>query len=130
MPVINLHAYHHFLTPRPLLFKHLKVEIGGDSQISCGAEPSPMRSSNSSEADFNRGYEHWLMSEAKKRNPDIVLLGLVFAFPNWINPEGNTPYSNSQTESNAAEYVASWVDGVKKSHNLSMDWVSAINRCE
>jgi galactosylceramidase len=111
-------------------FQHLKVEIGGDAQISCGAEPSPMRtSSNFSEADFGRGYEHWLMSEAKKRNPDIVLLGLVYAYPSWVSP-GSSPYLNNQTESNAAEYVASWVDGVKTAHNLSMDWVGLWNERE
>ena len=38
-------------------FQHLKVEIGGDAQISCGAEPSPMRSPAASDADFNRGCE-------------------------------------------------------------------------
>lgn len=37
--------------------QHLKVEIGGDAQISCGAEPSPMRSPNPEDADFNRGCE-------------------------------------------------------------------------
>ena len=36
-------------------FQHLKVEIGGDAQISSGAEPSPLRSANASESDFNRG---------------------------------------------------------------------------
>ena len=60
--------------------QHLKVEIGGDAQISCGAEASPMRSEDPAGDDFNRGYEHWLMKEAKQRNPDIVLLGLVYAW--------------------------------------------------
>jgi galactosylceramidase len=31
--------------------------------------------------NFQRGYEWWLMTEAKKRNPDIVLYGLPWAFP-------------------------------------------------
>ena len=60
--------------------QHLKVELGGDSQISCGAEASPMRSEDPADDDFNRGYDWWLMKDAKRRNPDIVLLGLVYAW--------------------------------------------------
>jgi len=74
-------------------FQHLKVEMGGDAQISCGAEPSAMRTANRSEDNFARGYEHWLMAEAKKRNPQIALLGLVFAWPAWIDTSGKgSPY--------------------------------------
>src|SRR6202007_2062446 len=49
----------------------LKVEIGGDVNSTDGAEPSFMRTP----ADHNsrRGYEWWLMEEAHKRNPNIVL---------------------------------------------------------
>ena len=36
---------------------HLKVEIGGDAQISCGAEASPIRGKNGTDTDFNRGCE-------------------------------------------------------------------------
>jgi len=39
-----------------------------------------MRSEDPAGDDFNRGYEHRLMKEAKQRNPDIVLLGLVYAW--------------------------------------------------
>jgi galactosylceramidase len=47
----------------------LKVEIGGDSQSTDGTEPSHMHSKD--DLDLKRGYEWWLMVEAKKRNPDI-----------------------------------------------------------
>ena len=52
----------------------LKVEIGGDSQSTDGTEPSHMHSPD--DLNFKRGYEWWLMKEAKKRNPDIKLYGL------------------------------------------------------
>ena len=58
--------------------QHLKVEIGGDAQITAGAEPSHMRDPEDQNG-LNRGYEWWLMQEAKKRNPSIQLLGLVYA---------------------------------------------------
>ena len=48
----------------------LKVEIGGDSQSTDGTESSHMHSAD--DLDYERGYEWWLMSEAKKRNPDIL----------------------------------------------------------
>lgn len=51
----------------------LKVEIGGDTQSTEGTEASHMRSSTDGVAEeaFNRGYESWLLTEAKRRNPSI-----------------------------------------------------------
>ena len=34
--------------------------------------------------DYNVGYEFWLMKEAKKRNPEIILYGLPLAWPAWV----------------------------------------------
>lgn len=39
-----------------------------------GTEPSHMH--NETDENYFRGYEWWLMKEAKKRNPDIMLIGL------------------------------------------------------
>lgn len=52
----------------------LKVEIGGDAQSSMAVEASHMHTAE----DFNmqRGYEGWLLSEAKARNPAILTYGL------------------------------------------------------
>ena len=33
---------------------------------------------------FHRGYEWWLMREAKKRNPNIYLDALQWGVPDWI----------------------------------------------
>ncbi len=51
-----------------------QVEIGGDCQSTSGTEPSHMHSRDDLGCD--RGYEGWLMSEAKKRNPEIKTWGL------------------------------------------------------
>ena len=112
--------------------QHLKVEIGGDAQISCGAEPSPMRRAVESDAaaataDFGRGYEHWLMTEAKRRNPEITLLALVYAWPSWISPGSSTPYATPQSEQNAATYVSDWLTGVRTAHNITVNWVGVWN---
>jgi hypothetical protein len=44
-----------------------KVEIGGDTHTSNGAEPSHEREDGV--IDCNRGYNWWMMREAKKRKP-------------------------------------------------------------
>ena len=110
--------------------QHLKVEIGGDAQISCGAEASGMHTANESDIDWNVGYEGWLMAEAKQRNPSLSILGLVYAWPKWINPNGTTPYASSITENNAANYVVNWVKGMRDIYNVNVDWVGIWNERE
>lgn len=61
---------------------HLKVEIGGDVNSTCGTEPSHNR--DGSQRDYTRGYEWWLMKEAKKRNEEIKLDVLQWGAPYWI----------------------------------------------
>ena len=34
--------------------------------------------------DYTRGYEWWLMVEAHKRNPDIILDILPWGAPGWV----------------------------------------------
>ena len=45
----------------------LYVEVGSDGNSTQGSEPTHMRSRN--DENYFRGYEWWLMAEAKKRNP-------------------------------------------------------------
>ena len=52
----------------------LKVEIGGDAESTEGTEASHMHSAD--DENYQRGYEWWLMREAKRRNPDIKVSGL------------------------------------------------------
>ena len=61
----------------------LKVEIGGDTDSTCGTEPSHMRTPTET-PNLVRGYEGWLLSEAKKLNPDIGTWALSWGFPSWI----------------------------------------------
>ena len=60
-------------------FQHLKVEIGGEVNSTDGIEPTHLRSRN--EENDRRGYEWWLMTEAKKRNPGITLDCLAWGAP-------------------------------------------------
>ncbi|XP_037551340.1 galactocerebrosidase isoform X1 [Nematolebias whitei] len=100
----------------------LKVEIGGDAQTTDGTEPSHMHYEN--DENFFRGYEWWLMKEAKKRNPNITLIGLPWAFPAWVGRGENWPYDLPDV---TAAYVVNWVLGAKKYHDLDIQYVGIWN---
>ena len=108
----------------------LKVEIGGDTLTTDGSESSHMRD-NSSVA-FDRGYEWWLMQEAKKRNPSIKLYGLPWAFPGWVGTNPATGVRNASAGPYAfpqqtARYVTEWVKGAVAVHGLEIDYLGIWN---
>ncbi|MFT7810514.1 galactocerebrosidase [Arapaima gigas] len=100
----------------------LKVEIGGDAQTTDGTEPSHMHYEN--DENYFRGYEWWLMKEAKKRNPNITLVGLPWAFPGWVGHGTNWPYDFPDI---TAYYVVSWIIGAKQYHDLDIDYIGIWN---
>ncbi|XP_077766387.1 galactocerebrosidase isoform X4 [Canis aureus] len=100
----------------------LKVEIGGDGQTTDGTEPSHMH--YALDENFFRGYEWWLMKEAKKRNPNIILMGLPWSFPGWIGKGFNWPYVNLQL---TAYYIMTWIVGAKHYHDLDIDYIGIWN---
>ncbi|KAK3611679.1 hypothetical protein CHS0354_012049 [Potamilus streckersoni] len=100
----------------------LKVEIGGDAQSTDGTEASHMH--NSWEENYERGYEWWLMVEAKKRNPKIKLYGLPWAFPGWVGAGTRSPYTNPEI---TATYIIKWIQGAIKYYNLTIDYVGIWN---
>ena len=65
----------------------LKCELGGDMNSTDGTEPAYFRSRSEYEHPkaryFNRGYETWLMKEARKRNANIRLGLLQWGAPGW-----------------------------------------------
>lgn len=97
---------------------HLKVEVGGDVNSTCGTEPSHQHTR--SDLNFNRGYEFWLMKEAKKRNPDIILDVLPWGAPYWI---GNGKFYSDDMP----EYIAQFLKGAKTVHGLDIDYVGIWN---
>ena len=64
----------------------LKVEIGADMDSTDGAESSHMHAGK--DENYNRGYEWWLMEQAKARNPRIKLAALPWGAPHWVG-DGN-----------------------------------------
>ena len=98
-------------------FQHLKVEMGGGENSTCGSEPSHAFTKEELKKPVSRGYEFWLMKEAKNRNPDMILEYLPWSFPGWLKPN---IYSQE-----SADYFVAFLDVAKKQWNLDIDWVAA-----
>ncbi|RSD11876.1 ricin-type beta-trefoil lectin domain protein [Amycolatopsis eburnea] len=94
----------------------LKVEMGGDTNSTSGAEPSHAHFRG--DLDCNRGYEWWIMEQAKARNPGIKLVGLPWGAPGWIG--NGTFFSNDLTD-----YYLSWL-GCAKQHGLTIDYLTSV----
>ncbi|WP_441248559.1 RICIN domain-containing protein [Kitasatospora sp. McL0602] len=94
----------------------LKVEIGADANSSDGPEPSHMRSRT--DLDCNRGYEWWLMAQAKQRNPAITFYGLEWAGPGWFN--------GGMWSQDNITYLANWL-GCAQGHGLSVGYLGGWN---
>ena len=97
-------------------FQHLKVEIGGGENSTCGSEPSHAITRGELADPQARGYEFWLMAEARKRNPRILLEGLPWAFPDWL--EGHFTQDS-------ADWFVAFLQAARKHHNLEIDWLAA-----
>jgi galactosylceramidase len=98
-------------------FQHLKVEMGGGENSTCGSEPSHAITREELKNPVSRGYEFWLMKEAKNRNPDMILEYLPWSFPGFLKPNIFTKES--------AEYFVAFLDVAKRDWDLDIDWVAA-----
>merc|ERR1712176_1169272 len=106
----------------------LKVEIGGDTDATEGAEPSHMHFNG--DENFQRGYEWWLMKEAKKRNPNIKLYGLPWGWPGSLDPNGRGDHESDNVFADVeftANYTLNWLLGAKRVHGLDIDYVGLWN---
>ncbi|MFL6127296.1 ricin-type beta-trefoil lectin domain protein [Actinophytocola sp.] len=94
----------------------LKVEIGGDTNSTSGAEASHAHFRGDLNCD--RGYEWWLMAQAKARNPGIKLVGLAWGAPGWI---GNGTFFSTDL----VNYYLSWL-GCARQHGLTIDYLTPV----
>ncbi|WP_329047734.1 ricin-type beta-trefoil lectin domain protein [Amycolatopsis sp. NBC_01488] len=95
----------------------LKIEIGGDTNSTSGAEPSVEHTRGTVNCDV--GYEFWLAEQAKARNPNIKLYGLAWGAPGWI---GGGNFWSTDT----LGYLTTWL-GCAKQHNLAIDYLGGWN---
>ncbi len=94
----------------------LKVEIGGDTNSTSGAEPSHEHVRGV--VDCTRGYEWWLAAQAKARNPNVKIYGLSWGAPGWIG-------SNFFT-TDAINYLMDWM-GCAAKNGLTIDYLGGWN---
>ncbi len=106
--------------------QHLKVELGADVNSTDGSEPSHMRTA--SDHDATRGYEWWLMAEAHKRNPHIVLEILPWGAPRWVAPD--TKGKQTLYSSKMADYVVDFIRTAKRDYSLDIAYAGVWNERE
>ncbi len=97
-------------------FQHLKVEIGGGENSTCGSEPSHVLTREELAHPRGRGYEFWFMAEARKRNPKIILDCLPWTYPRWIS---------DRFSQDSADWFAAFLEVARQQYGLELDWVSA-----
>ena len=98
--------------------QELYIEIPGDGNSTQGSELSHMHSKT--DENYDRGYEWWLMEEAKKRNPALVLDSAAWSAPGWV---GNGNFWSQDT----ADYLSKWIMGAKSAHGLDIDYIGCRN---
>ena len=100
----------------------LKVENGGDVNSTDGAELAYAHNreefNHPRAGQFNRGYEWWLIKEAKKRNPAIQVEILQWGTPGWID---------SFNSRDNARFIAGYIKGLKKFHDIEVDYTGIHN---
>jgi galactosylceramidase len=98
--------------------QELYIEIGGDGNSTQGSELSHMHSKT--DENYYRGYEWWLMEQARQRNPAVVLDATAWSAPAWV---GNGNFWSQDT----ADYLSKWIMGAKSAHSIDIDYVGCRN---
>ena len=96
----------------------LYVEVGSDGNSTQGAEPSHMHTR--ADQNYSRGYEWWLMTEAKKRNPDLSLDACAWGCPGWV---GHGDFWSQDM----CDYYVKWIKGLKTHYGLTLDSIGCRN---
>ncbi|MGC9942693.1 MAG: galactosylceramidase [Verrucomicrobiota bacterium] len=96
----------------------LLVEVPGDGNSTQGAEPSHMHTRD--DLNYHRGYEWWLMREAKRRNPDLTLDACAWGCPGWVG-EGNF------WSQDMCDYYVKWIQGLKSAYGLDLTAIGCRN---
>lgn len=104
----------------------LYVEVGSDKNGTQGSEPSHARSreelNKPRPAYYERGYEWWLMKEAKKRNPEIRFDATAWNAPLWVGVDSGGFWSQDM-----CDYYVRWIKGAKTYHDLDIRYTGCRN---
>ena len=106
----------------------LYVEMGSDKNGTQGAEPSHARSRQELDHPqpeyFQRGYEWWLMQEAKHRNPAIRFDVTAWNAPLWV---GSGKGGGGFWSQDMCDFYVSWIKGAKNYHDLDIHYSGCRN---
>jgi hypothetical protein len=90
--------------------------IGGDGQSSYGSETAVMHTKT--DIDYSRGYETWLLREAKARSPTIPTYCLSWTAPYWVG---------SYLTPAGVDYHLEYMRGVRDKINVTFDYAGIWN---
>jgi hypothetical protein len=104
----------------------IKVEIGGDTQSTEGTEESHMHARG--DLNCSRGYEWWVVEQAKLRNPAIGTYGLTWGVPGWIGDGLNGTSGGGFYSDDNIDYHLNWLYCAQAAHGVEVDWMVAPER--
>ena len=96
----------------------LFFQIGGDDNATQGSEPTHMRTRT--DLNYQRGYEWWLMKEAKMRDPTLTLDGVAWGCPAWV---GNGNFYSTDMQ----YYNIEFIKGLKSTYGITLDALGCRN---
>ncbi len=97
-------------------FQHLKVEIGGGENSTCGSEPSHAYSAKELAKPVDRGYEFRFLKEARRRNPRVILDCLPWSFPGFLD---------GKFTQQSADWFVAFLDIARDKYQLRLNWIAA-----
>jgi galactosylceramidase len=98
----------------------VQVEIGGDCQSTDGTEPSHMHNRDELSCSVDRGYELWLLQQAKLRNPNLVTYALSWGVPAWV---GNGTFFSTDNQN----YMVLFAGCVRQELGFDLDYIGIWN---
>jgi galactosylceramidase len=96
----------------------LFFQIGGDDNATQGSEPTHMRTRT--DTNFQRGYEWWLIHEAKQRNPALTIDGVAWGSPAWVGPD-------NFWSTDMQHYNIEFIKGMKSHYGYTLDALGCKN---
>lgn len=96
----------------------IKVEIGGDTQSTEGTEMT--HEHYRGDLNCSRGYEWWVLQQAKMRNQAIRTYGLAWGVPGWI---GNGQYYSQDN----LQYHVDWLYCAEEVWGVPIDYMGIWN---
>ena len=103
----------------------LLVEVPGDGNATQGSESSHMHTRD--DLNYSRGYEWWLMREAKQRNADVALDACAWGCPAWVGQRPDGTGNGNFWSQDMADYYTKWIQGLKSVYGLQLDAIGCRN---